>query len=114
MQDLYTIARDVTVALAKPDQSTDAAVIGAGVIGLTTALRLIETGARVTIYAKALPRETRSARATGVWSPSSRIALRSAVPDGFGEAWEGWTRRAYHTHQHYIGSLGAPVEYLPF
>ncbi len=102
------------VALTQPGETTHAAVIGAGVIGLTTALRLIQTGANVTIYAKDLPRETRSARATGVWSPSSRIGLRSAVSEGFGDTWERWARSSYQTHQHYIGSLGAPVEYVPF
>lgn len=90
------------------------AVIGAGVIGLTTALRLTETGKPVTIYAKELPSESRSARATGVWSPSSRIALHGNVPAGFEQRWEGWARKAYHTHQAYIGSLGEPVAYQPF
>lgn len=102
------------VALAGPTFGVSVAVIGAGVIGLTTALRLAETGATVTIYAKDLPRETRSARATGVWSPSSRIGLGSAVPAGFGDRWEGWARRAYATHQRYIGSAGAPVSFVPF
>lgn len=102
------------VTLAQSDQPTRAAVIGAGVIGLTTALRLIQTGAAVTIYAEDLPRETRSARATGVWSPSSRIALHSAASDGFADNWERWARASYQTHQSYIGSLGAPVEYVPF
>ncbi len=105
---------DEAVALATRKQSRDVAVIGAGVIGLTTALRLAQTGAAVTIYAKELPRETRSARATGVWSPSSRIGLRGAVPDGFRDRWEGWARKAYLTHQTYIGSVGAPVEFVPF
>lgn len=102
------------IGLVQPGPTTNAAVIGAGVIGLTTALRLIQTGASVTIYAKELPRETRSARATGVWSPSSRIGLQSAVSDSFGDSWERWARASYHTHQQYIGSLGAPVEFVPF
>lgn len=102
------------VALTEPQDRKATAVIGAGVIGLTTALRLAQTGAAVTIYAKDLPRETRSARATGVWSPSSRIGLRSEVPDGFGDRWERWSRTAYQTHQHYIGSVGAPVAFVPF
>lgn len=101
------------VALAAQTGARDFAVIGAGVIGLTTALRLAETGASVTIYAKELPRETRSARATGVWSPSSRIGLGTDVPTGFQDRWEGWARKAFRTHQHYIGSVGQPVEFQP-
>lgn len=105
---------DEAVGLAQPTAGGTAAVIGAGVIGLTTALRLAQSGVAVTIYAKELPRETRSARATGVWSPSSRIGLRSQVQDGFRDRWETWTRRAFATHQQFIGSLGAPVEFVPF
>ena len=100
--------------LARQTGAQDFAIIGAGVIGLTTALKLIESGASVTIYAKDLPAETRSARATGVWSPSSRIALHSAAPTGFADTWEGWARKSYTAHQQYIGGLGRPVESQPF
>src|SRR5690606_40216808 len=68
---VQTCALPIYLALASGHSRF--AVIGAGVIGLTTALRLIETGADVAIYAAEFPAETRSARATGVWSPSSRI-----------------------------------------
>lgn len=102
------------VALANPMPGQSIAVIGAGVIGLTTAIRLAEAGAAVTVYAKDLPHETRSARATGVWSPSSRIGLSSAVSDGFAERWRGWARSSYLTHQRYIGTLGEPVGVIPF
>lgn len=101
-------------ALANPTPGKEIAVIGAGVIGLTTAVRLAEAGATVTIYAKELPHETRSARATGVWSPSSRIGLSSAVPDGFAGRWEGWARTSYLAHQRYIGTVGEPVSIIPF
>ena len=88
------------------------AVVGAGVMGLTTARRLVETGAAVTIYAKDFPAETRSARASGVWSPSSRIGLVEAAPEGFAGRWERWARASYATHQHYVGAVGAPVEFV--
>lgn len=102
------------VALAMATGAKDFAVIGAGVIGLTTALRLAQSGATVTIYAKDMPRETRSARATGVWSPSSRIGLQSAIATGFEDRWEGWTRSAYATHQQFLGTIGHPIEFVPF
>ena len=100
------------MALAMEDGPADIAVIGAGVMGLTTALRLVETGARVTIYANEFPAETRSARATGTWSPSSRIGLADAVAPGFDTRWERWARESYGVHQHYVGSLGDPVEFV--
>jgi len=99
--------------LALAAGSKQIAVIGAGVIGLTTALRLVETGAEVTIYAAEFPAETRSARATGVWSPSSRVALSAAVDPAFAGRWESWARASYAVHQQMIGLAGNPVEYLP-
>ena len=104
---------DEAAALARSGGANRFAVIGAGVIGLTTALRLIESGAEVTIYAHEFPAETRSARATGVWSPSSRIGLASAVAPDFTERWERWARASYAVHQQMVGLAGDPVEFLP-
>jgi D-amino-acid oxidase len=99
-------------ALARSGGSSDIAVIGAGLIGLTTALRLAETGARVTIYAADFPAETRSARATGVWSPSSRIGFSDAVAECFAERWERWARSSWATHLGSLGLAGDPLEFL--
>ncbi|GAA1128322.1 FAD-dependent oxidoreductase [Nocardioides aquiterrae] len=44
-------------------------VVGAGVVGLTCAVRLLEAGHRVDVVARDLPRETTSAVAAGVWYP---------------------------------------------
>jgi D-amino-acid oxidase len=101
------------VALARSGGPDRFAVIGAGVIGLTTALRLIDTGSEVTLYAAELPAETRSARATGVWSPSSRVALASAIAPDFISRWESWARRSYDVHRQMVGLSGDPVEFLP-
>lgn len=101
------------VALARSAGGNEYAVIGAGVIGLTTALTLVETGAKVTIYADEFPAETRSARATGVWSPGSRIALAGAAPTEFAARWESWARRSFAVHRGMVGLAGHPVEYLP-
>ncbi len=51
------------------------AVIGCGAMGLTAALTLQRAGYPVRIYARDLPPEARSSRATGLWSPDSRFAL---------------------------------------
>lgn len=47
------------------------AVIGAGVIGLTSAIRLCEAGFAVTVFAQALPPHTTSDIAAAFWSPSA-------------------------------------------
>ena len=104
---------DEAAALARSGGAARFAVIGAGVIGLTTALRLIETGAEVTLYAAEFPAETRSARATGVWSPSSRVALTDAIPPDFLPRWERWARSSYEVHRQMVGLAGDPVEFLP-
>ena len=62
-------AADLAVADGAPDR---AAVIGAGALGLTTARALPMRGVAVTLYARELPEETRSMRATG--SPVRSIA----------------------------------------
>ena len=99
-------------ALARSGGGDEFAVIGAGVIGLTTALRLVESGTRVTIYANDFPAETRSARATGVWSPSSRVALADNTDAAFVERWKGWAARSYTRHQQMVGLADDPVEYV--
>jgi D-amino-acid oxidase len=44
-------------------------VVGAGVVGLTTAVRLLEAGLRVDVVARDLPLETTSAVAAALWYP---------------------------------------------
>ncbi|MGI4853615.1 MAG: FAD-dependent oxidoreductase [Janthinobacterium lividum] len=64
---------------AAPGQR-DIAIIGAGALGLTAALTAQRMGYSVTIYAKERPPYVRSARATGSWTPDSRVALTGAAP----------------------------------
>ncbi len=100
-------------ALALASSPASVGVVGAGAIGLTTATVLREAGVPVTIYAKEFPLEARSARATGTWSPDSRIAMRADAPADFADTWESLARRSYARHQHYVGMAGQPVEYTP-
>ena len=44
-------------------------VVGAGVVGLSCAIRLLEGGHRVDVVARDLPRETTSAVAAAIWYP---------------------------------------------
>ena len=104
----------IAVAKAMQVRPQEIAVIGCGALGLTSAILAQRTGARVTIYAAEQLPQTRSARASGAWTPDSRIALRSAAGPDFGALWEEMARTAYKTHRDYLGLPGAPVEWTDF
>jgi glycine/D-amino acid oxidase-like deaminating enzyme len=87
------------------------AVVGCGALGLTSAILLQRAGAKVTVYAKDRPPDVRSARATGTWSPDSRIALANAVTPGFPAIWERMCRLSFHMHESYFGIAGTPIEW---
>jgi len=89
----------------------EVAVIGCGALGLTSATLLLRAGAKVTIYAKERPPEVRSARATGSWTPDSRIALAGSVDAGFPALWERMCRYSFHTYESYLGMAGNPIEW---
>jgi glycine/D-amino acid oxidase-like deaminating enzyme len=89
----------------------EVAVIGCGALGLTAATVLQRAGARVTIYAKERPPEVRSARATGSWTPDSRVALASKVSPDFPALWEKMCRASFKMYESYLGVAGNPVEW---
>lgn len=90
----------------------DVAVIGCGAIGLTTALQILRSGTRTTVYAAERTPYTRSARATGVWSPDSRIAADDAVSADFPARWEAMARRSWAEHHAFVGLDGEPVKFI--
>jgi D-amino-acid oxidase len=51
------------------ERAVDILVIGCGVSGLTSGLRLLQAGHRVTIWARALPPDTTSNVAAAIWFP---------------------------------------------
>ena len=106
-------AADVAVAKARAASlnSRDVAVVGCGALGLTAAIMAQRAGLCVTIYAKDRPPDVRSARATGVWSPDSRIALTSAAAPEFAGQWEAMARASFAMYQSYLGMPGAPIEW---
>ena len=57
------------------------AVIGCGVMGLSTARLVQEAGFHVTIYAKALPPETTSNIAGGQWHPFGHFRASAVTPE---------------------------------
>ena len=102
------LARD----LALEDGQARVAVIGCGALGLTAALQILRSGAQTTIYAAERTPYTRSARATGVWSPESRIAATDAMGSDFPARWEALARRSWATHHAFLGLDGDPVSFI--
>jgi len=78
----------------------EALVIGAGVIGLTTAVRLREAGWRVRIRAAAPPERTTSAVAAALWYPY-RVG-----PDALVAA---WGERSYEVFRHLAANAATGV-----
>ena len=100
------------VRLAMQASPAEVAVIGCGALGLTSAILAQRAGARVTIYARDQLTETTSARATGEWTPDSRIALAHDAAANFGTVWEEMARTAFKAHRNYLGLPGTPVEWI--
>ena len=85
----------IAVEKAMSTGEREVAVIGCGALGLTSAILLQCAGAKVTIDAKDRPPDVRSSRATGSWTPDSRVALSSSVTPEFPALWdEGQTPRS--------------------
>src|SRR6185312_9178426 len=101
----------VVVAKAMTSSPKEIAVLGCGALGLTAAITAQQAGAQVTIHAREMLPDTRSARATGTWSPTSRIALESKVAPGFPALWEEMARTSWKTYRRYLGLPGTPVEW---
>jgi glycine/D-amino acid oxidase-like deaminating enzyme len=100
-----------TIAVQKAMASSprEIAVVGCGALGLTSAILAQRAGAKVTIYARDLFPQVRSARATGSWTPDSRIALTDAAGPAFGALWEQMARTSWKTYRDYLGLPGDPV-----
>jgi len=99
----------LAVQKAMAGSPREVAVIGCGALGLTSAILAQKAGAQVTIYAREMLPQTRSSRATGSWTPDSRIALTDAAGPGFGALWEQMARTSFKTYRSYLGLPGDPV-----
>jgi D-amino-acid oxidase len=102
---------NLAIQKALVNSPNQVAVIGCGVIGLTSAIMAQRAGAAVTLYARDLLPQTRSSRATGSWTPDSRISLRDEAGPQFGELWEQMARFSFKTYRQYLGLPGTPVEW---
>jgi glycine/D-amino acid oxidase-like deaminating enzyme len=97
----------VNKALAQsPDRI---AIVGCGALGLTSALLAQAAGKPVTIYAREMIQQSQSARASGSFTPDSRIALADAVSPEFPALWEEMARTSFKTFQSHQGLTGDPV-----
>ncbi len=99
----------IAVGKAMAGSPREIAVIGCGALGLTSAILAQRAGAKVTIYARDLFPQVRSARATGSWTPDSRIALETPAGPGFAVLWEQMARTSWKTYRDYLGLPGDPV-----
>ncbi len=87
------------------------AVVGCGVIGLTTALTAQRAGLDVTIYTRDLLPHTRSVRANGSWTPDSRVALTAPAGSQFADTWERMARYSWKSYRDYLGLPGNPIDF---
>lgn len=71
----------LAVDLGLPGHSGPVAVLGCGIVGLTTARLLQEAGRQVTLYAAQLPPHTTSNIAGGQWHPASLYDPGQVTPE---------------------------------
>ena len=87
------------------------AVVGCGIIGLTSAIVAQRAGLDVTIYARELLPRTRSFRASGSFTPGSRIALSGPAGARFPDVWEQMARFSWKMFRTFLGLPGDPVTF---
>lgn len=87
----------------------EAAVVGCGAIGLTTAVVLQRQGIKARIYTRERAPDVRSFNATGVWTPDSRVGTQEEAD---GALWEELCRNSFRMYQAIMGLPGNPVEWI--
>ena len=92
-------------------RTNEIAVIGCGVIGLTSALLAQRAGLKVRIYAKDRWPDTRSTFATGNWSPNSRYCSAEGATPEVAARWEEMARISFRMYQNLLGLPGDPIEW---
>ncbi|WP_109125354.1 FAD-dependent oxidoreductase [Dyella sp. C11] len=101
----------LALQMVQASGAKDLGVIGCGAIGLTTALLAQRAGLQTRIYAKALPPDVFSMRASGLWTPDSRICDAAHAP-ALADRWEMMTRISYARYQSLLGLPGQPIEWI--
>jgi glycine/D-amino acid oxidase-like deaminating enzyme len=88
----------------------EVAVVGSGVMGLTSARLLQDAGWKVTIYTREVARHTTSNRAGGQWSPAS-VYDRDVATDAF-KAQLNWAARISHHAQTNLGGAEYGIRWM--
>ena len=101
----------LAVRLVQQTREREIAVIGCGVIGLTSALLAQRAGLKVRIYAKDRWPDTRSTFATGNWSPNSRYCSADGATPEVAQRWEEMARISFRMYQNLLGLPGDPIEW---
>lgn len=101
----------LAVRMAQATGVRELGIIGCGALGLTSALLAQRAGMCVRIYAKALPPDVFSMRASGLWTPDSRICDAQHATE-FGDRWETMARTSYAMYQSLLGLPGDPIEWI--
>ena len=94
---------DLAVELALASSRREAAVVGCGVVGLSTARLLQDHGFAVTIYARDLPPNTTSNIAGAQWSPVTVVDADRVTPE-----FDAQFRRASRFAYRYFQTLVSP------
>ena len=102
---------EVAVGKALAALPRSMAVVGCGIIGLTSAVVAQRAGLNVTIYARDLLPRTRSFRASGSFTPGSRIALSEPAGPAFPDLWEQMARHSWRMFRTMLGLPGDPVAF---
>ncbi|MGA8509103.1 MAG: FAD-dependent oxidoreductase [Candidatus Sulfotelmatobacter sp.] len=93
----------LAVDLGAPGHSGPVAVLGSGVVGLSTARLLQDSGFQVTIYAKDLPPNTTSDVAGGFWYPVTLFQEQFRTP-AFNDQFPKACKFAFTRYQTMVGS----------
>lgn len=94
---------NLAVELAETTNEKRFAVLGSGVVGLTSARLLQMRGYDVTIYTKALPPNVTSSKATGTWSPSYTLMEPEFLTPEFEERWKKAANFSFKSYQNLLG-----------
>lgn len=94
---------DIAAELVGSSGEKKIAVMGCGVIGLTTARMLQYKGYDVTIYTKEMAPHITSSKATGTWSPAHRLIEKDKMDQTFYKKFKRAHEVSFRTYQNLLG-----------